>query len=136
MKINELIIALPTDNREKAFEFYKALGLKLARDPEATEIPEPLELRLTDNSVLMMVPRDGFAFVAPGSNVAANGVSEVVQSLILNNNQEVDDLLEKARHAGAKIVTEPSRQFMGYAGEFKDLDGHLWMAIHFNPAPF
>ena len=130
MKANELIIALPTDDREKAFEFYKALGFKLARDPEATEIPEPLELRLTDTAVLMMVPRDGFAYVTPGNSIAANGVSEAVQSLMIDSKEEVDSLIEKARDAGATIVTEPSQQFMGYTGQFKDLDGHLWMVIY------
>lgn len=129
MKAKELIIALPTDDREKAFEFYKAIGLKLARDPEATEIPEPLELRLTDSTVLMMVPRDGFAYVTPNSVIAANGTSECVLGLTLDSDQEVNDVIEKARTAGAAIVVEPSQQFMGYAGQFKDLDGHIWMVV-------
>ncbi|HKX72602.1 MAG TPA: VOC family protein [Candidatus Saccharimonadales bacterium] len=129
MQVKELIIALPTDDRERAFEFYKALGFKLARNPELTDIPEPLELRLTSNAVLMIVPRDGFAYVTPGNTVAANGVSECVQSLILESASQVDALIEKAQAAGATILVPPSKQFMGYAGQFKDLDGHLWMII-------
>lgn len=129
MQAKELIIALPTDDREKAFTFYAALGFKLARDPESTEIPEPLELRLTNDTVLMIVPRDGFAFVTPGNTVAANGVSECVQSLMLDSDSEVDALIEKAEAAGATIIVPPSRNFMGYMGQFKDLDGHLWMVI-------
>jgi uncharacterized protein len=129
MQPKELIIALPTDDREKAFAFYTALGLKLARDPESIEIPEPLELRLTNDTVLMIVPRDGFAFVSPGNTVAANGISESVQSLILDDASDVDALIKKAKAAGATIVVQPSKSFMGYMGQFKDLDGHLWMAI-------
>jgi uncharacterized protein len=129
MKAKELIIALPTDNREKAFEFYTALGFKLARDPESKEIPEPLELRLTNDTVLMIVPRDGFAFVTQGNSVAASGVSECVQSLMVDSAADVDSLIEKAEAAGATIVISPGNQFMGYMGQFKDLDGHLWMVI-------
>lgn len=129
MKINELIIALPTDNRERAFSFYKELGFKLARNPESDELPEPLELRLTESTVLILVPRDGFAFVSAGNEVAANGVTECVQSLLVDSRESVDKLITKAKAAGAKIVLEPSNQFMGYTGQFKDLDGHLWMVI-------
>lgn len=129
MQAKELIIALPTDDREEAFKFYTALGFKLARDPESKEIPEPLELRLTSNTVLMIVPRDGFAFVTTGNTVAANGVSECVQSLMVGSDSEVDALIEKAKAAGATIVIPPSKNFMGYMGQFKDLDGHLWMVI-------
>lgn len=129
MNPKELIIALPTDDREKAFAFYKALGFKLARDPEATEIPEPLELRLTESSVLMIVPRDGFAYVTPGNTIAANGVSECVQGLVVDSPAEVDELVAKAKAAGGTVVAEPGQQFMGYAGQFKDVDGHLWLVV-------
>lgn len=129
MQAKELIIALPTDDREKAFTFYTALGFTLARDPESTEIPEPLELRLTNDSVLMIVPRDGFAFVTQGNTVAVNGVSECVQSLMVDTASEVDAFIKKAEAAGATLVVPPSKNFMGYMGQFKDLDGHLWMII-------
>ncbi|HSE29712.1 MAG TPA: VOC family protein [Candidatus Saccharimonadales bacterium] len=130
MSIKELIVALPTDDRAKAFEFYKSLGFKLARNPESNELPEPLELRLTSNTVLMLVPRDGFAFVTHGNQVAANGVSEVMQTFMVDEKATVDDMIAKAKKAGATIVIEPSQQFMGYAGQFKDLDGHLWMVVN------
>lgn len=34
---------------------------------------------------------------------------------------------ERARRAGATIVTEPGQRPWGYAGAFTDPDGHLWM---------
>jgi uncharacterized glyoxalase superfamily protein PhnB len=40
----------------------------------------------------------------------------------------VNDLLERARRAGAEIVSEPGRQPWGYVGVFADPDRHLWMA--------
>jgi uncharacterized glyoxalase superfamily protein PhnB len=39
----------------------------------------------------------------------------------------VDDLLERARHAGAEIVTAPEQLPWGYTGAFCDPDGHVWM---------
>ena len=46
---------------------------------------------------------------------------------------EVDLVMEQARGAGARIVKEPFTTFWGgYAGYFKDPDGHLWEVV-WNP---
>ena len=47
--------------------------------------------------------------------------------------EEVHDVIERARAAGAQITREPSETFYGgYAGAFRDLDGHAWEIAH-NP---
>jgi uncharacterized protein len=43
------------------------------------------------------------------------------------NEAGVDELIERARDAGAEIVTEAGQQPWGYAGAFSDPDGHVWM---------
>ncbi|CAO3434423.1 VOC family protein [Azospirillum endophyticum] len=46
---------------------------------------------------------------------------------------EVDDLMEAAGRAGAEIVKAPQDTFYGgYAGYFRDPDGHLWEVV-WNP---
>ncbi len=47
---------------------------------------------------------------------------------------EVDQVMEQARGAGARIVKEAQDTFWGgYAGYFEDPDGHLWEVV-WNPA--
>lgn len=47
---------------------------------------------------------------------------------------EVDEVMEEARRAGAEIVKAAQDTFYGgYAGYFKDPDGHLWEVV-WNPA--
>lgn len=47
--------------------------------------------------------------------------------------EEVDDIMETARHAGASIVKPAQNTFYGgYAGYFHDPDGHLWEIV-WNP---
>ncbi|RNF35096.1 VOC family protein [Paracoccus methylarcula] len=47
--------------------------------------------------------------------------------------EDVDEIMEKARCAGAKIVKAPQDTFYGgYAGYFTDPDGHLWEVV-WNP---
>jgi hypothetical protein len=46
---------------------------------------------------------------------------------------EVHEIIELARRNGAEITREPSETFYGgYAGAFRDLDGHAWEVAH-NP---
>jgi uncharacterized protein len=48
--------------------------------------------------------------------------------------EEVDVVVAQARRAGAEIVKQPQETFYGgYAGYFRDPDGHLWEVV-WNPA--
>jgi catechol 2,3-dioxygenase-like lactoylglutathione lyase family enzyme len=48
--------------------------------------------------------------------------------------EEVDLVVAQARRAGAEIVKQPQETFYGgYAGYFRDPDGHLWEVV-WNPA--
>lgn len=47
--------------------------------------------------------------------------------------QEVDEIIDKAQRAGARIIKPPQETFYGgYAGYFCDPDGHLWEIV-WNP---
>lgn len=46
---------------------------------------------------------------------------------------EVDQIVEATRRAGAEVVRNPQSTFYGgYAGYFRDPDGHLWEIV-WNP---
>lgn len=75
----------------------------------------------------MLVPTGGFEWITDGRDTAAPGQSEYMLVLPADSDDEVEKIIERARRAGADIVTEPGRQRWGYAGAFADLDGHLGM---------
>ena len=51
----------------------------------------------------------------------------------VTSRHEVDELIERARRSGATITREPAETFYGgYAGVFRDPDGHAWEIAH-NP---
>lgn len=52
---------------------------------------------------------------------------------LVRSKQEVDEVMQQARKAGAKI-TDPAhdRVWGGYSGYFQDPDGHLWEIV-WNP---
>lgn len=51
----------------------------------------------------------------------------IVVSLTAESPEQVTQVIERARRAGAELVTGPGPQPWGYAGTFADPDGHLWM---------
>jgi catechol 2,3-dioxygenase-like lactoylglutathione lyase family enzyme len=51
----------------------------------------------------------------------------------VGSREEVDDVIQQAHRAGGNIVKRPADTFYGgYAGYFRDLDGHLWEVV-WNP---
>ena len=52
----------------------------------------------------------------------------------VSTREEVAEVIEQARRAGAAIIKEPADTFYGgHAGYFRDPDGHLWEVV-WNPA--
>ena len=130
-----IIVSLPIEDRRTSFEFYlEALGFEPIGEPAQDGIPEPLQFALGDGVRLMLVPTVGFGWVLGDHDVAPRGQSECVLSLVARTETEVHEIVERARQAGATVVSEPGRQQWGYVGTFADPDGHLWMVVSAAPA--
>jgi hypothetical protein len=109
------LITLGVSDYERAKSFYAALGWSPALEIEETAFFQ------ANGVVLVLWAREKLA--ADSGTLAHN----------VGSRQEVDDLIEQARGAAATIAREPSDTFYGgYAGVFRDLDGHAWEVAH-NP---
>lgn len=63
----------------------------------------------------------------------AGGWGGVTLAYNVGSRNQVDDVLEVVRRAGATIAREPAETFWGgYSGVFIDPDGHPWEVAH-NP---
>jgi hypothetical protein len=126
MKQSVSLITLGVADYAQAKAFYERLGWIPALEIEETAF-------FQGNGVVVVlwareklaedsgIPDDGARWggIALAHNVASR--------------EEVHDLIERARAAGAAITREPAETFYGgYAGVFRDLDGHAWEVAH-NP---
>ncbi|MFC8301209.1 VOC family protein [Micromonospora orduensis] len=128
MTFAPVTVSLPIADRPTSYRFYRdGLGLDAVGELADDGLPEPLQFAVNDGLRLMLIPSGGFGWVIGGNEVAARGQSECVLSLDVASPAEADALVERARAAGAQVVTEPAAQPWGYAGTFADPDGHLWM---------
>jgi uncharacterized protein len=120
------LVTLGVADYDRAKAFYEALGWSAALEIDETAFFETNGVLLTlwardKLGADMGIPDDGarWSGIALAHNVASD--------------EEVDGLIELARANGAEIVREPAETFYGgYAGAFRDLDGHAWEIAH-NP---
>ena len=120
------LITLGVSDYARAKAFYAALGWTPAMDVEETAFFQ------ANGVVLVLWSREK---LAADMGVADDGASWGGVALAHNvaSDAEVDRIVEDARAAGAQISREPAPTFYGgYAGAFRDLDGHVWEVAH-NP---
>ena len=120
------LVTLGVADYERARSFYEALGWSAA-----LEIQETAFFR-ANGVVLVLWSREK---LAADTGVADNGAtwSGITLAHNVGSREEVDAVIEQARANGGTISREPAETFYGgYAGVFRDLDGHAWEVAH-NP---
>jgi uncharacterized protein len=114
------LVTLGVSDYARAKAFYAALGWTPAMDIEETAFFQ------ANGVVLVLWARDK---LAADMGLADDGArwSGVALAHNVGTRDEVHAVIEDARAAGAEIAREPSETFYGgYAGVFRDLDGHAW----------
>ena len=128
MKLERATVALPVKNRVTAHAFYTALGFASVGDElEHDGLPEPLQFAISDGLRIMLIPTVGFGWIIGGRKRSPRGAHECTFVIARPTDKAVDALIGRAREAGGKIVSEPTKHSWGYAGTFADPDRHLWL---------
>ncbi len=123
-------ISLPIGGRQRSYEFYQsALSLEPVGEPAEDGVPEPLQFRLDEHTILMLVPTGGFGWVIGDREIAPRGSSEVLLSLTAASPGEVSRIVERMHAGGGVILAAPMQQDWGFAGVATDPDGHAWQII-------
>jgi predicted lactoylglutathione lyase len=120
------LITLGVSDYTRAKSFYEALGWSTALDIEDTAFFQ------ANGIVLVLWGRDK---LAADSGIADDGAnwSGIALAHNVGSREEVDEVIEQARRCGAAVTREPAETFYGgYAGVFRDPDGHAWEVAH-NP---
>ncbi|HWP18064.1 MAG TPA: VOC family protein [Burkholderiaceae bacterium] len=128
------LITLAVDDLKRSLSFYRdGLGL-----PTPGIVGEEFEhgavvfFDLEGGTKLALYERDNLAWDT-GLSVGARSATEFSLGHNVRSIEEVDEVMEQARAAGARVIKEAGATFWGgYAGYFQDPDGHLW-EIAFNP---
>ena len=131
-----LLFLLGVDDLERSVKFYRnGLGLP-TKGIVGTQFEHGAVafFDLEAGIKLAVYPRDDLALDAKVDRTSPSSTEFSIGRLV-NSKHEVDELMESARKAGARIVKPGQDAFWGgYHGYFQDPDGHLW-EIAWNPDP-
>ena len=134
MKPRITVITVGVNNLEKAVEFYSnGLGFP-TQGIVGTEFEHGAVafFDLQNGLKLALWPRTSIAHDA-NIPLQSPSATEITFGHNVGSKQEVDDVMEQARRAGATIVKSAQDTFWGgYSGYFQDPDGHLWEVV-WNP---
>lgn len=127
MKPRISMITLGVSDLAASIRFYEE-GLGLPR----MESPPEVAFFTLNGTWLGLYGREALAEDA-GVPAEGSGFSGIALAHNLASEAEVDELLEQAVAAGAKLVKPGQKVFWGgYSGYFADPDGYLWEVAH-NP---
>lgn len=118
------IITLGVANLDRALRFYRdGLGFPTTRDGS-----QGIVFFQTQGVCLALYPNDKLAEDVGDHFPTERGpFSGVTLAHNVRTREEVDEVLQLAERAGAKIEKPAQDVFWGgYSGYFSDLDGHLW----------
>ena len=126
MRQSVSLVTLGVSDYGQAKEFYEALGWSVTWEAEETSFFQ------ANGVVLVLWSREKLA-ADMGIGDEGDGWSGIALAHNVASREEVHEIVELARSNGAEVTREPAETFYGgYAGAFRDLDGHAWEIAH-NP---
>lgn len=122
------IVTLGVSDLKRAEKFYsEGLGCK-----KSAMSQETITFFQLESVVLALYPKHLLAEDA-AITMNSSGYSPFTLACNATNEADVDELLQKAVAAGAKLIKSAQKVFWGgYSGYFADPDGFLW-EVAYNP---
>jgi uncharacterized protein len=120
------LITLGVDDLPRSRTFYERLGWR------GNEVEETVFFQI-GGQALVLWGRDKVAADAGIVDAGTARFSGIVLAHNVGSRDEVDQIVAAAANAGAEVTKAPEGTFYGgYAGFFRDPDGHVWEIAH-NP---
>jgi predicted lactoylglutathione lyase len=120
------LVTLGVSDYNRAKTFYEALGWSVAWEAQETAFFQ------ANGVVLVLWSREKLASDMGIRDELARW-SGVALAHNVRSREEVREVIELARTNSGQVTREPAETFYGgYAGVFRDLDGHAWEVAH-NP---
>ena len=129
---SEIYVNLPVKDLRRSVDFFKKLGYTFNQqftDDNATC------MELGGNLYAMLLTEKFFSSFTNKSITDTSQSTEVLTCVACSSKQQVDELVARARAAGAKVPRTAQDHGFMYAHGYEDLDGHTWELVHMTGAP-
>ena len=128
----QIYVNLPIKDMERSKAFFGKLGFSF--NPQFTN-EQGACMVVADGSIYVMLLVESFFKTFTKKAVTDTTRStEVLVCLSCESRAEVDELVAKARTAGATVPNAPQDHGFMYGHGFEDLDGHIWELAYMDMA--
>jgi len=126
----KIFVNLPVRDLKKAMDFYSSVGF--SNNKQFTD-NTAAAMQLNDDIYVMLLTHEKFKQFTPKQISDSSKSTEVLNSLALENKDQVNEMFDKAIKAGG-AETRPAEDlgFM-FSKSFSDVDGHIWEPFWMNP---
>ena len=129
---SQIFVNLPVKDLKRSVDFFTKLGYTF--NPQFTDDNATCMI-VGDNLFVMLLTEPFFGGFTSKAITDTSKSTEVLTCLSCDGKQQVDDLVAKARAAGAKVPRQAQDHGFMYAHGYEDLDGHTWELVYMSGAP-
>ena len=129
----KIFINLPVADLQKAMTFYAEIGF--TNNPQFTDETAACMV-LTEEIYVMLLSHPKFKEFTKKEIGNTFTTASVINSLSVDNVEEVNTMANKALSAGGKETNEPKDYGFMQQRSFQDLDGHLWEVLYMDVTKF
>ena len=129
----KIFINLPIADLPKAMSFYTAIGF--VNNPMFSDDTAACMTISEEINVMLLTHPKFKEFTKKEISNTFTTVS-VINSISVDSNEEVNEVVEKAIRAGGVEYNEPKDYGFMQLRSFEDLDGHLWEVFYMDTTKF
>lgn len=129
---SQIFVNLPVRNLERSVEFFTNLGYTF--NPQFTDENATCMILGENLFVMLLVEKYFTTFTSKGVTDTSK-TTEVLTCVSCDSKLQIDDLVAKARAAGAQVPRAAQDHGFMYSHGYEDLDGHTWELVHMSGMP-
>ena len=129
---SQIFVNLPVKDLKRSVEFFTKLGYTF--NPQFTDENATCMI-VGENLFVMLLVEKFFSTFTSKTITDTSKSTEVLTCVSCDSKTQVDELVAKARAAGAKVPRPPQDHGFMYSHGYEDLDGHTWELVHMSGMP-
>jgi len=129
---SQIFVNLPVKDLKRAVGFYTTLGYTF--NPQFTDENATCVI-VGENLFVMLLVEKFFSSFTSKAITDTSKSTEVLTCVSCDIKAQIDELVAKARAAGARVPRQPQDHGFMYSHGYEDLDGHTWELVHMSGLP-
>jgi uncharacterized protein len=129
---SQIFVNLPVKDLKRSVDFFSKLGYTF--NPQFTDENATCMI-LGDNLYVMLLVEKFFRSFTNKAIADTSKATETLTCVACSSREQVDELVAKARAAGAHVPRQAQDHGFMYAHGYEDLDGHTWELVYMSGMP-